>query len=454
MKKTVFNSDNSAAYLPAVQTIITLSPYARGLTDAPARSKTPRDKDDEAGSSEMALWGDDNDFPQKVIADVRKDTELGPLVRKNAKLLCSGGVVWGVRDWDDDGNEILTAAPKAQNQKIAEFMDRSRIASRYLPECSQDLFFFWNAFAEFSLNGKSTEIMQLSTQAAENCRFKKMNSKGQIDLCYINANFPDAKEDDKLTIKLPVLDPYYAPAEGLREMLAKDKKKQNWIYPLSFASPGCSYYQLADWNGIRESGWLAISQAVPKFKLNLLENQLNIKFHVEIADKYWELKYPTFRTLKDEARKKIVADELKVFTDLMSGVEKSGNSLVTAMVHNAQTNTAYSLWKVTPIDNKIKAGEFLEEGKDASLNKVLAMGIHPALIGAVPNNGLGGAGSNIREAYNLHTFLSRAEQEVLLEPLTVVRDFNGWNSDIVFRMKNSFMETLDKGKEATETAAA
>ena len=78
--------------------------------------------------------------------------------------------------------------------------------------------------------------------------------------------------------------------------------------------------------------------------------------------------------------------------------------------------------------------------------------MHPALSGITPNSGMGGAGSNIREAYNLHIIMNQFNQDLILEPLYVVRDYNGWGDDIEFKFKNSLMTTLDAGKETKPKA--
>lgn len=434
----IHNSDRSAAILSGLKAIVTYkkTPRATVPTEVPQSS-----------SGKIAFWGDDNDFPQKVIEDVRKDSELGPLLNKKADLLYAGGIVWGIPDFDDQGNEFLRPLPdKEENRKIARWMDRSRINSRYLHEGSVDLFWFFNAFPELILSNDRSEIVQLCIQAAEDCRWELQNSAGIVPFCYISKDWPSATE--KTAKKVPVLDPYYDPADSLRKI----KSGNNFIYPLSIPTPGSTYYQVADWNGLREGGWLAISQAIPKFKINLLENQLNIKYHIEILDDYWSIKFNDWESLSDAEKKVRVDGELTNFTNVMSGVEKSGNSLVTAMSKDVATGKEFSMWKINVIDNKIKNGEFLEEGKDASLQKMAAVGLHSALVGTMPNDGMGGAGSNIREAYNLNNFINRPKQEILLEPLGVVRDYNGWNPDCVFRIRNSFMNTLDKGKETASTA--
>lgn len=436
MEKLIYNSDNSAAILQGVKTsaIVTFNQVQRSTT---ARPK-------EFDSQKIALWGDNNDFPQKVIEDIRKDHELGPLLEKDALLLYSGGLTWGIPQINDKGDEILKPLPAADHRIVSNWMRRSNV-NRYLYEASNDLRWFRNAFPEFVLQLDRSQIIQLCAQPAEECRWAKMNDKGIIELCYINANWPNATADDPLTKKVPVLDPYFDPASTLKAIT----KGFNFIYPLSFPSPGSTYYQLADWNGIRESGWLAYSQALPKFKASILKKITNIVYHIEISDQYWPLKYPDFDSKSDADKKKIVDTELKKFSDIMSGVEGTGNSIVTAMKTDFTLQKEFPMWKITAIDNKMPQGQFLEEMKEASLAKATAVGLHPALIGNVPNSGLGGAGSNIREAYNLNNIINKPKQDILLEPLYVVRDYNGWNPDMEFRIKNPFMTTLDKGTEMT-----
>lgn len=437
MRKVEYNEDFSAAILPAIGAIV---------TEAPKRYTTPTVKDE--GSGKMAKWGDENNFPQKVIEDVRKDPEIGTLLDKEARLLYSGGLVYGKLEIAEGGKEILKPLTGTELKTVSDWMRKSNI-NRYIYEAARDLYWFYNVFPEFVLSKDKKNIVQLCVQAAEQCRWEKQDNNGIVKNCFINANFPDDDEKNDRTKTVPVLDPYYDAAGTL----ASIKSGFNFIYPLSIPTPGSTYYQLADWNSIRESGWLAVSQAIPKFKKNLLEKQLSIKYHVEISDMFWGLRYPNWNSFTSEEKKEKKDIELSAFNDLMSGVEKSGNSLVTPFKTDAGLGKEFSMWKITAIDDKMKDGKFLEEGKDASLNKMAAIGLHPALIGTMPNNGMGGAGSNIREAYNLHMLSVRAHQDILLEPLEVVKNYNQWPEDLVFRFRNSFMNTLDAGKETSKTTA-
>lgn len=425
-----------AFYLPGVKALVT-------ETNSPRPTSTSLD---DTTTTDVAPWGDNNDFPQKVIEDVRKDPEIGTLLDKQARLLYSGGLIWGKIETQEGGKEIMKPLDDSRNKQIKEAFKLSNI-KRYLLEASRDLYWFGNIFPELVTSKDRSRIAQICVQAAEECRWSFQNpTTGLINTCYINANWPDAKAADKFTKKLPVLDPYFDVITQI-----KDSKATNFIYPLSYPSPGNKYYQLTDWNSIRQSGWLDVSRAIPKIKKYLLEKQTTIKYHIEISQLYWKKKFPDFDNKSPEEKVQIKEEELKAFQKTMSGTDQAGNNFFTTMLTDEANGRDMSLWKITPIDDKISDGKYLEDGKEASLYKMSAVGLHPALVGTMPNNGLGGAGSNIREAYNLHMLSITAHQDIILEPIYIMRDYNGWGDDIEFRFRNSFMNTLDKGTETTKT---
>jgi hypothetical protein len=421
--------------------------------ETPGRPSNATPKDTETLLGDVAIWGSNNDFPQEVIKDIRKDPDLGPLLSKAAALIYSGGLTWGIPAKNDKGEDYLKPVPDASDRQIRKWMRRSNI-TRYFIEGATDLVRFANAFPETILSVDGKEIVQLMIQPAEYCRWGKMNASGIVEKCFLSYNWPDAKPADKTTKEIAVVDPYYNAAGNLETLLQKKKNLRNFIYPLSVPTPGAIYYQLADWNGYRESGWYAFSQAIPLYKKAIIDNQLNIKYHVEISTEFWGHKYKDWSGKNEKEQQELMKLEIEIFKKVMSGAENAGNSLITAMLTKPEYNKEYSMWKITAIENKFQKGEFMEEMKEASIAKSAAVGLHPALVGTVANSGMGGAGSNIREAYNLANILNKPMQDLLLEPLYMIAEFNGWPEDIEFAIKNPFMTTLDAGKELTNTKPA
>lgn len=442
-EKVLINDSYTVAFMPGIGAAVS--------TDVKKITRPSFTLEKESLSLGYLPWGDENDFPQKVIGDVRKDPEIGTLLNKQARLLYSSGLSWGIPEIKD-GVKIYNPLTAEENLVVKEFNRRTNI-NRYISEAATDLTWFYNAFPEIILEGSGKKIIQICCQPAEDCRFGTQNkSTGLIDTCYINAQWPDGKIDDPYTKKIPVLDSYYDPAAQLRENL----RGLNYIYPISVATPGNKFYQLADWNSIRESGWLEVSQEIPRFKKAMLKNQMHLKYHIQISQMYWELKFPGFEKLGQKEKNVKMREELESIQSTLVGAQNAGKS-IRSIIHqdfNSGPAKEYELVKITPIDDKIPDGKYLEDGKDASTYKMSAIGLHPALIGTLPNNGMAGAGSNIREAYNLHMFMAKPMQDLILEPLNnLVIPFNGWNPEMEYYFNNQLMTTLDAGKEVKPKAA-
>lgn len=438
-KNIQFEEDYSLAFLPGIGAIV--------QTDVSSLPRPTNTIEANATKGDHIPWGTSDDFPQSVIDDVNKDPEVGRLLEVKASLLYSGGLQWGIPKKDDKGVEYLEPLADNEDSIVRSWLKKTNI-NRYLSEAALDLEWFYNVFVEIVLSVDKSEIIQVCVQPAEECRYGIQNpNNGKLEKCYISALWPNAKSNDSTTKVLPVLDPYYDPTSQLQ-----GATKTNYIYALNLASPGKKFYQLASWNAIRESGWLEISQLIPKFKKGLLKNQMSIKYHIQISSLYWEKKFPDWGKLNEKEKLARKQDELTSMQNTLSGAEKAGKSLTSVIYHDFNMAKEFELVKINPIQDPIKDGKYLEDGKDASLYKNLALGVHPALSGGVPNSGLGGAGSNIREAYNLHILSNRIKQDILLEPLNnLVIPFNKWNPKMEFRFNNQVMTTLDANKETKKT---
>lgn len=443
-EKVLFNENYTVAFMPGIGAAVS--------TEVKKITRPNFSINKGSADQKILFWGEDNDFPQKVIEDVRRDAEIGTLLRKLSNLLYSGGLSWGIPK-RVNGIKVYDPLPPADELLVTEFNKKSAI-DKYVEETATDISWFYNAFPEIVLEGSGKKIIQVVAQAAEECRFGAQNkSTGLIDTCYINAQWPDGKPDDAFTKKVPVLDSYYDPAAQVENL-----KSLNFIYPLSVPTPGNKFYQLADWNSIRESGWLEVSQEIPKFKKAMLKNQMHLKYHIQMSSLYWTMKFPGWDALSEPVKNTKMREELEAIQATLVGAVNAGKSIRSVIHHDFNTGKEFELMKITAIDDKIPDGKYLEDGKDASTYKMSAIGLHPALIGTLPNNGMAGAGSNIREAYNLHMFMTKRIQDLILEPLNnLVVPFNslhaGWNPLTEYYFNNQLMTTLDAGKESKTKAA-
>ena len=194
-----------------------------------------------------------------------------------------------------------------------------------------------------------------------------------------------------------------------------------------------------------------MAQAIPEFKKQLFINQLSIKYVIEADIRYWSWKYPDWAEKKESERKGIIAEELDAFEKTMAGTNGAGKSILTVTMPDPQNpGNTIKVFTVTAIDDKIKSGLYIEDSQEASSHIYTALQVDPTLSGISPGKGIGaGSGSDKRVAYNAFMATHSFHQDLLLEVLNFIRDYNGWDADLEFRFLNPQINTADAPKESS-----
>jgi len=447
MSNVHVNADLSFGFIEGIGAIVRTGVGGAGSpgTTPGVRSTASVVKD--GPNADVAYWGSNNLFPQEVVADAEKNTSLATMLNWKAKAWYGGGLVYGTLAIDDKGEEVFK---RVLLPEIEEFMRRSNVP-RYAFEALLDVSWFGTGFPELILSRNRGQLVGISEQDPCYCRFNRAKLPGDImKIVYINANWANGgRYDDEYCTKVPVLDPYYDAVEGLRAR--KDGFK--YIYPISFPSPDKSEYQLASWNTVRRSGWLEIGEAVVQFKKTLLKQILSVEYVIEVNPAYWEWKYKDWEDKKDEERRQLIGQELKNFSDVMSGTAGAGKSLMTTTVKDSKGDDV-GAFKVTVLDKNMRDGLFNEDSQESASHVFTAGGVAPTLMGIQPGKNMGaGSGSDARVAFNNFISTSTFEQDLVLEPLNFIATYNGWQAEgmpIIFRFKQPLIMTMDKGKQVQQ----
>jgi hypothetical protein len=388
--------------------------YSVGVKNKPTTVKVTDDKSGKEGK--VIPWGDNNDFPQVVLEECRKNTIVGATIDKKARIAYEAGLAYGVKK-AVDGEMVFT---EIVDERVELFIRRSKI-HRYLISAYRDFYWFYNAFPELVLSTNRDQILSIKEQKTAYCRWGGQNSAGVVEKCYINADWENAETDGKGSVAVAVIDIYALPED------LKGGKDFKYIYPISYPTEDETFYSLVDWNSVRESGWLDVAQAIPEFKKNLFKNQLNIKYHLEISSHWWNERYPGFDGFNAERKRQIYLSVITEFEKKMKGNESSGNSIMTTFYNDPNNQKEYAGWRINAIDDKVKSGVYIDDSNEASSHILFAMGMDPALLGLMPGSKLGGnSGSNKRVAFNIESDLIWPHQELILEPLNFIAEYNDW----------------------------
>ena len=430
MEDVLINHNASVTYLPRHGAVVLDKSATKTKPTAPAVKAS--------GSGLIAPWGDDNLFPQNVLGKAEK-TFLPSVIQWQVRAMGSR-LIYGIEEIDAATGEEKFR--RVKDPVVEAWLKRTNIG-RYCVETASDLYWWGNMFPELILSNDRSEIVSISAQEAMYCRWEVQNqSTGLVDNCYINANWDNGGTEANSTV-VKVIDPYYDPVGSL-----KARKEFKYIYPLSFPSPGKTYYQLVSWDSVRKNGWLEIAALIPTWKKALMQNQVSIKYHIEIPEYYWSWKYKDWHKMSQAQQTNARSTELSEFNSFLTGEEKAGKSIMTTSKFDEGTNTKYPGWTITALDDKIKDGKYIEDSQEASAHILFAVGLDGTLIGSAPGKGFGaGSGSDKRVAFNMYMELQQPNEDLILEPLHFIRDYNGWNPEYKFKFKRNQISTLDSGNE-------
>jgi hypothetical protein len=390
--------------------------------------KVSADKSNESG--DLIQWGPDNLFPQNILKDIRTNTIIGPTLKRQAEIAYDD-IIYGTEDENGNFKRVI-------DEKVEAFFRRSHI-NRYSISALRAFYFFYLAVPELILTKDKKEVYSIRCDRTAHFRFMKQNNMGIITHGYMNADWEShsSLEDSEYVTKIPLINIYDDPAS------LKDGSEFKYIYPLAYPTEDEKFYPLVDWNSARTSGWLDVAQSIPLFKKALFKNQITMKYLIQVPSWWWEWKYPGFEKFGEKLRKETIEFEADKFEKFTKGEDNTGNSLMVTFISDPKYQKEYKGWTVEAIDNKLKDGIYIEDSNEASSHLLYALSMDPTLIGAMPGSKLGsGSGSDKRVAFNIYINTIKPHQDLILEPLPWIGEYNGW-TPYKYKFKNQLESNSD-----------
>ena len=407
---------------------------------------------------EIASWGKNNDYPQQVIKESKKNGSVSSGIRFLRKAHYGNGLVLLRNEVSDAGKKDTKVVPLTALPEINAFFRKSQM-KRFWKETIADLEWFSIAFPEYILSENFTKINRVKRQKAAWCRFEMMNEEnGLVEHVYISEKFGKGSAVDitsKFVEKIPLIDSYWS-ADEVREY-CKVNKITKFIRPIFYPLLDEAYYPESEWHAILKSGWLDVANSVPALKKAMFEKQMTIKFLIEIDEQYYQKIYAEeWAKMKVEERKKIRQDLIDSINTGLVGNENAGKS-IQSMMYTDSTGKQVSALKITAIDDKLKDGIYLPEASAANSEILVAIGVDATLVGGagIPGGALGaGSGSDKREAFLILQALYKTNRETTLEVFEFIQDYNSWDETIIPGLEDTILTTLDKNPTGMQKATA
>ncbi len=439
--------DNNTAYLPGTRAAITFS--NKNLFANPGADPVEVTLDNNI-RRKVVPWGEKNNLPQEILDTCYKSPIVTAGMLFNCNAAYGDGVIYG--RWKHDEHGRRTFVQDNSVKEINEFFLANDI-DNYMLEQVNDISWFFNIFPEIILSSK-LKIVELRHKEATFSRWEQMNpDTGLIEHHFYSAKWGETTMPTKDDIDVtPALSPFNTLEDLLVRMgLSPDARGKThkprhyrFIIPINMPTPGRNYYQKPYWYSIIESGWLDYSQKIPEFKAALLENQMVIKYHVELSDDYFDKIFKAEGLNEPHEKQERIKKEYNDLNKFLSTVKNTGKTVISFIRYDAQGKELRRM-KINVIDNKLSGGEYIEDSEEASNIISYGLGVHPSLIGSSPGKNKNISGSEARELFIIKQSMMRPLRDRILRPLNIIKKFNGWPDDIDFVIPNLTLKTLDSG---------
>lgn len=407
-------------------------------------------------TAEIASWGKNNDYPQAILKAVRPNGSASSGLRFLRKAHYGNGLVL-VRDVPDaNGKKETKMVDLTEVPVIQKFFLDSQM-NRFWKETIADLEYFSIGFPEYILSDNFQTINKVRRQKTAWCRFSLPNKENNlVEYVYISEKF--GKETVATTSKyveeVALIDSYWSP-EQVKEY-CKTNNIKKFIRPIFYPLIDEAFYPKSEWHAVVESGWLEVANSVPALKKAIFQNQMTLKYIVEIDERYLKALYQEnwIKFTPDERidiRNKII-DKVN---ESLTGNDNAGKA-IQSMKIIGEDGKAYPAVEVITIDDKLKDGSYLPEAEAANSEVLFALGVDPSLIGAgIPGGKLGaGSGSDKREAFTILSALFKTNRETTLEVYDFIAQYNGWDTSIRAAFENTILTTLDANPTGSKSVTA
>lgn len=400
--------------------------------------KAPKDQT----SQKWIEWGSNDKLPTEIREKIEKVPMAGTAIYKLISMMYGNGLAYYRNSDLQDGN---LSPQRAYIPAVERFLKKNKIKNKWLTAQFADYRYYMNTFSELILNKRRDQIVGLYHKTAEFCRLSRQNEKTlNNDFLIYSADFAQglAPTNDRRT-EIPLFRWHD------EEKFFKKLKGYKFAYHSRFETPGALFYARPFWLGLfRKNGWLDASASVPEIVNSMMRNQIVLKYQILIPETYFEVRHKDWSTYADEQKNKIINNLIDSINDSLSGTDNAYKSICSLFRQDISGNPLGKI-EIIPIDDKMKKDNWVPSSEKADAQIVQGLGIHPSQIGLATEGGKMGAGSGSdqREGFNTAITLNTIDQEIVLEPLNYVAEFNKKNNpdwDITFFIDHTHHTTTNK----------
>jgi len=405
-------------------------------------------------------WGESNDAPLQIIDIIKKNPAAMRALEMKLDVAYGGGVKVGKMV---EGTFAPFTPEELEAGELADvklFLHDNDLDDFYSELFSDLLWFYWGA-VEFILSLDLPEKRRINRITTLEATFSRWAITEDIIGITHHAYAADWKQiDEKNTTITPALSARNPKQDLLRrigreeyfvgkKLIKKDEKQFKYVLPIQVATPSKLYYPSPYWQSIITSGWADYMNLIPVFKTAIMKNSATFRYVIEIDDNYFPTLFAKEMISDPEKQKERQQSEFQNIEKYLTGVEAAGKMFITYTSMGGD-GSLHAQISIKVLENKI-GGELIDDTHEAVAMTLLAMGIHPSLIGVIPGKTTSNlSGSDKRELLRIAQSLQKRLRDKALKPLEIVKAVNNWPPYVTFAFSDIILTTLDSGRETTE----
>ena len=384
-------------------------------------------------------WGKDNEMPYEILKLIDSDETLSTCQLFNAEVCYGSGLVYD------------TAGAKRKVQlEVQDYLMDNDLASYFLGVC-QDFKYFAFAVSVIILNGDGSRIVRILRKEACYCRFAPAEKDGTIPYI-LYANWRKAITSKDQVEKIELLD-QHSPWTDLQERMQSNKGKKPKTSTRKFAivsrvpTPDSTYYPIPYYGSLFKGNWYRIKQLIGMAKEAKLKNSAPIKYHIEIANRFWDGIFKAEGITDRKKQMDRVVEEKEKIINFLTGMENSGKVLFSTFYVNPNGEEQHDV-VINKVETDKEGGDWSTDIIEAVNMMCFTMRVHSNLVGSVPGKSqTNNSGSDKRELYTIAQALQKPYHDLLFTVHYIIIRYNDWEGvkpDCPFIM----LSTLDENRDA------
>lgn len=402
----------------------------------------------EEGRGEPATitWGEALFPPKSIEEEINPEDEPGTL-EFELKRLKEDYEVW-----------------KRDSAEIDKFIEENNLGLHYM-KCMQDDVHMDIYFPTIGLSiGRPSEpwnpkIVRIGHLPDVCSRLEQMDTNYRINYVYYSERWRQdatAELEAKDIVAYPALSSE-SMLHDLRAVIEKNKNKRilknrpTWLAcPIYYPSMLKPYYPQPAWWSIFPSGVFEYSSTLITDKTIERRNATMFSKIIFINQEYLE---KVFDLMGDDTIEKMKKRKMEIYSsvnEFLKNRSNNGKNLCLDSFMGPDGKTMQHSVEIVDVPRASSGADTKNELEEISSIIFFAIGVHPALIGAVPGKSGSSGGTYQRELQLLKQNQLAPRQHAYLKWLQSIHRFNGWDKHGVWTITQQVLTTLDRSKTGTE----